>query len=421
MSIRNQVTADFANIAIYDNSGNVYGLQIQSNINSNGNVGAFVIGHDLTSNTKITSIGNGNIYTNQNLTVGNSATILGNTVSTGPLNGTFTVTSNSADYRSSTSLANGVIRTGGNIYANGSALYLYGGGAGSYTPNSNVSLFAQSSGPIIDLNGGYGYYSGLQLDTNGFQDWFAGKNDTGNFVVRSTGSQDNLTLVQGSNSSVTIDSNVSVIANSILSLQSTGNTTLSAPFLNLNSSSSLNINSTATPNYFSGTGLHDFNWQPARMAVMTRLYNSILSTTLANNAVVYPGIFFDHGTATEAQMGLQQDTSGGGPFAVWINQTVAPMWLLVTASIGFAANSVGMRTISIGSTDNTDQGIVYGRTRVAATNNTNTVSLSTSAMIFLDGTTNFEFGVRVVQNSGGNLTVGGSQLQAFQVGITRLG
>jgi hypothetical protein len=80
MSIKNKVTGNFPELAVYDSAGNILGLSIPSTINATApNVGGLIVSSN-TSNLELsTGIGNGNITTGKNLTVGNAQSFNVNT------------------------------------------------------------------------------------------------------------------------------------------------------------------------------------------------------------------------------------------------------------------------------------------------------------------------------------------------------
>jgi hypothetical protein len=68
-------------------------------------------------------------------------------------------------------------------------------GLGTTSPYTQLHIYNNSEGPIISLSGLDIKYRGLTIkDTNNSEKWFVGNNDSNNFVIRATGSNDILTV-----------------------------------------------------------------------------------------------------------------------------------------------------------------------------------------------------------------------------------
>jgi len=73
-------------------------------------------------------------------------------------------------------------------------------GIGTTTPYTKLYLKDSSSGPIISLSGSNSNYRGISIrDTYGFEQWFSGANDSGNFVIRINNIEDSITISSSTN------------------------------------------------------------------------------------------------------------------------------------------------------------------------------------------------------------------------------
>jgi hypothetical protein len=80
-------------------------------------------------------------------------------------------------------ISNGLIVQGGNV------------GIGTDNPNTKLNLYDSASGPIINLQGRTTNYRGIKIaDTGNDEKWFAGANDSNNYVIRKAGATDALTV-----------------------------------------------------------------------------------------------------------------------------------------------------------------------------------------------------------------------------------
>jgi hypothetical protein len=79
-----------------------------------------------------------------------------------------------------------------NLYASSTTWSV---GIGTASPDTKLHIYDATSGPIISLSGLDSKYRGLTIkDTNNSEKWFVGNNDSNNFVIRATGSNDILTI-----------------------------------------------------------------------------------------------------------------------------------------------------------------------------------------------------------------------------------
>jgi len=69
-------------------------------------------------------------------------------------------------------------------------------GVGTITPATKLHIYDASSGPILTLSGSNNKYRGLTIKNviNDSEQWFVGNNESNNFVIRATGSNDILTV-----------------------------------------------------------------------------------------------------------------------------------------------------------------------------------------------------------------------------------
>jgi len=82
--------------------------------------------------------------------------------------------------------------SGNNLFASSTAWNV---GIGTTSPYSKLHLFDNTTGPIISLSGLNTNYRGLTVkDTGNSEQWFSGANNVNNFVIRRSGTTDNLTI-----------------------------------------------------------------------------------------------------------------------------------------------------------------------------------------------------------------------------------
>lgn len=68
-------------------------------------------------------------------------------------------------------------------------------GIGIAAPNTKFNVYDATTGPILDLQGLTSNYRGLKIaDTANAENWFVGANNSNNFVIRSGGTTDRLTI-----------------------------------------------------------------------------------------------------------------------------------------------------------------------------------------------------------------------------------
>jgi len=73
-------------------------------------------------------------------------------------------------------------------------------GIGTAGPNTQLNIYNASSGPIINLQGATTNYRGLKIaDTGNTEKWFAGADNSNNYVIRRNGATNDLTINSSGN------------------------------------------------------------------------------------------------------------------------------------------------------------------------------------------------------------------------------
>ena len=168
-------------------------LSVGQNNTVNGR-GAIGLGqNNAASNINAIAIGTGaEAKTSHSIAIGNNVVT---DVKPGPTNGYSMALGNNINVKGFQSIGIGLGASTDDIYQN-NFMSIMGGkvGIGSVSSNGNVKLTVgdgTGTGNIISLNGAAGEYVGNKIAVAGTEKWFSGKNDAGNFVVRSDGSAAN--------------------------------------------------------------------------------------------------------------------------------------------------------------------------------------------------------------------------------------
>lgn len=87
------------------------------------------------------------------------------------------------------------------IYAAAGNAYFSGNvGIGLTAPSTKLNVFDSAAGPVISIQGLAGNYRGIKIaDTSNSENWFYGANSSNNFVIRRSGSSDDLTVISSGN------------------------------------------------------------------------------------------------------------------------------------------------------------------------------------------------------------------------------